>query len=171
MIYTLFQSLTRLSKRVALTSIIALGITLFAAPDTADAYAPRLTTVNVYNIYAGLVPVAALQPVAQLRTPEQVTSTAVYLMTSYTSLPELTDSSPFITANGSHVRMGTIAANCLPFGTRVRIPDLFGDQIFVVEDRLAARKPCSMIDVWLPTYAEAKQFGVKRAKVEILAMK
>ncbi|MBD3252034.1 hypothetical protein GF380_06350, partial [Candidatus Uhrbacteria bacterium] len=55
-------------------------------------------------------------------------------MTAYTSRPEETDDTPFITADGSHVRDGIVAANFLPFGTKVRIPSLFGDQIFEVHD-------------------------------------
>lgn len=171
MTYTFSTLHKSLSIRTAIVGAFAFTIAFLGLPQVAQASGPRLTTINVYNVYAGVVPVAAPQTVAPVKVPEQVKSSSVYLMTSYTSLPELTDGSPFITANGSHVHMGTIAANCLPFGTRVRIPDLFGDQIFVVEDRLAARKPCGMIDVWLPTYQEAKKFGVRHAKIEILAAK
>lgn len=123
--------------------------------------------LSIYNIYQGMVPVK-VEPVVVPPPPEPVQFTATYTLTSYTSIAALTDSSPFITANGSHVHMGTVAANCLSFGTRIQIPDLFGDQIFVVEDRLAARKGCGMIDVWLPTYQEAKKFGVKHVQVKVL---
>lgn len=89
-------------------------------------------------------------------------------LTAYTSRVEETDSTPFITANGSHVHMGTIAANCLPFGTKVQLPDLYGDQIFVVEDRLHPRKGCAVIDVWLPEYHQAIQFGKKYSTIYVL---
>jgi len=87
-------------------------------------------------------------------------------MTAYSSTPGQTDSTPFITANGSHVRDGIVAANFLPFGTKVKIPELYGDKVFSVEDRMNARYYYK-IDVWMPTYEEAKKFGVKYVEVEI----
>lgn len=90
------------------------------------------------------------------------------LLTAYTSRVQETDSTPFITANGSHVHMGTIAANCLPFGTKVQLPELFPDQVFVVEDRLHPRKGCGQLDVWLPEYDQAIQFGKRYSTVYVL---
>lgn len=87
-------------------------------------------------------------------------------MTAYSSTPGQTDSTPFITANGSHVRDGIVAANFLSFGTQVRIPEVFGDKVFSVEDRMNARYYYK-IDVWMPTYEEAKNFGVKYVEVEV----
>ncbi len=87
-------------------------------------------------------------------------------MTAYSSTLGQTDSTPFITANGSHVRDGIVATNFLPFGTKVRIPEVFGDKVFSVEDRMNARYYYK-IDVWMPTYEEAKNFGVKYVEVEI----
>lgn len=112
-----------------------------------------------------LQPTREYLPVNVARQPRRVMQLT---LTAYTSLPGLTDGSPFITANGSHVQPGTIAANCLPFGAKVQFPELYGDQIFVVEDRLHPRKGCAVIDVWLPTYNEAKQFGVKYTAVHVL---
>jgi len=90
------------------------------------------------------------------------------LATAYTSLAAQTDSSPWITASGSTTRFGVIATNTLPFGTQVRLPDMYGDQIFVVEDRMNARYGHGRIDVWLPTNTEAKQFGVRQLVMEVL---
>ena len=86
-------------------------------------------------------------------------------MTAYTSAPNETDGSPFITADGSVVRDGIVATNALPFGTKVRIPSLFGDKIFTVHDRMNQRY-YYRVDVWMTTKKEAFAFGVKR-KVEI----
>lgn len=79
-------------------------------------------------------------------------------MTAYSSTPDQTDSSPFITANGTHVHEGTLACNFLPFGTKVKIPEYFGDRIFIVEDRMAKRFSNRM-DVWFPSRSAAMQFG------------
>jgi len=89
------------------------------------------------------------------------------IATAYSSTPDQTDSSPFITANGSFVRQGVVAANFLKFGTKVRIPEVYGDKIFVVEDRMA-KKNSHKIDIWMESRAQALEFGVKYLTVEIL---
>lgn len=171
MIPTFSHPYPRLSFPATLCLVLA-SFSLAGVFQPAYASGPHQKMISIYNIYEGAVPVKVEQPiVAPEPQPEPVQFTAHYTLTSYTSLAALTDSSPFITASGSRVHMGTVAANCLPFGTRIQIPELYGDAIFVVEDRLHPRKGCGMIDVWLPTYAEAKKFGVKHAEVEILAMK
>ena len=95
--------------------------------------------------------------------------------TAYNSEPGQTDDTPCITANGhdlcdTYATYGadnTIAANFLPMGTAVRFPELYGDQIFVVRDRMNARYGYGRIDLWLPTHQEATQFGVERMEMEI----
>ncbi len=87
-------------------------------------------------------------------------------LTAYTSESWQTDSTPFITASGTHVRDGIVAANFLPIGTKVRIPELFGDKVFVVEDRMNKRYWHKM-DIWMKHTPDAKQFGVKEATIEI----
>ncbi|TAL20346.1 hypothetical protein EPN90_01195 [Patescibacteria group bacterium] len=89
-------------------------------------------------------------------------------VTAYSSTPDQTDDTPFITANGSRVRDGIIAANFLPFGTRVRFPELFGDKVFTVEDRMNARY-FYRADIWMESRAAAWEFGIKRkVLVEVL---
>ena len=58
------------------------------------------------------------------------------LVTAYSSTVDQCDSTPFITASGIHVHNGTVAANFLRFGTKIKFPVLFGDKIFIVEDRM-----------------------------------
>jgi len=89
-------------------------------------------------------------------------------VTGYSSSVQECDSSPFITASGTRVHEGTLAANCLPFGTKVRIPELFGDKIFTVEDRLNRRFGCSTIDVWQPDRGSALKIGSQYTTIEIL---
>src|SRR3989344_4085984 len=57
------------------------------------------------------------------------------IATAYSSTIEQTDESPFVTASGSTVRNGIVANNGLKFGTKIRIPLLYGNRIFIVEDR------------------------------------
>ncbi len=88
-------------------------------------------------------------------------------ISAYSSTPDQTDDTPFITARGTYVRDGIIAANFLPFGTKIKIPELFGDKIFVVEDRMNSRY-WHKIDIWFPERQDALEFGVKTAKIQIV---
>ncbi len=103
--------------------------------------------------------------------PDQSSETAARTMTvpatAYTSDPKECDSTPFTTADGSHVYDGVIAANFLKFGTRIRLPDQFGDKVFVVHDRMNARYDYR-IDIWMPTKAAAFAWGVRTVKIEVL---
>lgn len=90
-------------------------------------------------------------------------------ITAYSSTKDQTDDTPFITALGTHVRDGVIAANFLPFGTVLKIPELYGDKAFVVEDRMNSRYGHGRIDIWFPERSIAKEFGVKRVKIEIIS--
>lgn len=109
------------------------------------------------------------QALIQPANPDTPVVVAQYwvIITAYSSTFDQTDSTPFITASGTYVRDGVVACNFLKFGTRVRFPQLYGEKIFVVEDRMAPRNSHKM-DVWFVTRWQAKQFGVKKAKVEVL---
>lgn len=87
------------------------------------------------------------------------------LITAYSSTPDQTDSSPFITAAGTHVHDGIVAANFLPFGTKVRIPSLDPNKIFTVEDRM---KSNVKMDIWFSSRQEAINFGAKVLEIEIV---
>ncbi len=88
-------------------------------------------------------------------------------VTAYSSVPEETDDTPFITASGYNVRDGIIAANFLPFGTLVMIPDIFGDKVFTVLDRMHRRKE-GFIDIWMPTKEDALNFGIHNTDIVIV---
>ena len=87
--------------------------------------------------------------------------------TAYTSRVQETDDTPFITASGSTVRDGIVAANFLPFGTEIKIPKLFGNKIFVVEDRMSPKKGYH-IDIWFPSRPEALEFGAHLTYIEVV---
>ncbi len=90
------------------------------------------------------------------------------VITAYSSTRWQTDDTPYITAAGTWVREGIVANNLLPFGTKIRIPELYGDKIFVVEDRMNSRKGYYHVDIWFPSYWEAKNFGAPRTHIEVL---
>lgn len=95
------------------------------------------------------------------------TNTKIVTLTAYSSTPDQTDSTPFITAYNTFVRDGIVAANFLKFGTKIKIPRYFGDKIFVVEDRMHQRFS-QRVDIWFPTRQEAKNFGIKTTELVIL---
>ena len=86
------------------------------------------------------------------------------VLTAYSSTPDQTDDTPFITASNTHVRDGIVAANFLAFGTKVQIPEIFGDKVFTVEDRMA-KKHSDKMDIWFPERHLAKKFGIQEAEV------
>lgn len=88
-------------------------------------------------------------------------------ITAYSSTPEETDDTPFITAMGTKVRDGIIATNILPFGTKVKIPELFGNKVFVVEDRMHSRKK-NNVDIWMESKQDALEFGIAYSDIIIL---
>ncbi len=87
---------------------------------------------------------------------------------AYSSSVDETDSTPFITAKGTYVRDGIVATNFLPFGTAIKIPEVYGNKIFVVEDRMNSRYWYN-VDVWFPSKDLAKQFGRKTVRIEIVS--
>ena len=87
-------------------------------------------------------------------------------ITAYSSSPDETDSTPFITASGSRTRDGVVATNVLPFGTKVKIPELFGDKVFTVEDRMN-RRYTERLDIWFPSKYQAKKFGKQLAQIVV----
>jgi len=106
-------------------------------------------------------------PVAGDREPLKIIKV---VSTAYSSDVWQTDDTPCIPASGydlcaHYEKYGegdTIAANFLPLGTKVRFPEFYGDKVFIVRDRMNARYGYGRIDIWMPTYNEAKTFGVKR---------
>lgn len=99
--------------------------------------------------------------------PDQMDRRIDVVVTAYSSTPEETDDTPFITAYGTNVHPGIVATNILPYGTKIRIPSLYGDKIFTVEDRMNSRKGYQ-IDIWFPDPKAASDFGVEYADIEVL---
>jgi 3D (Asp-Asp-Asp) domain-containing protein len=90
------------------------------------------------------------------------------VITAYSSTEDQTDDTPFITASGRAVAAGIKANNMLPFGTKIKIPELFGDKIFVVEDRMNQRKGKYHADIWFEDYSDARDFGAKVTEIVVI---
>lgn len=152
-----------------LTAIIALFPIAGLWPTMLGSTLASPTTQAASDVPAAQV---AEQPAQIFPLPQvaqyEVKRTVRLTVTAYTSSVDETDNSPFITASGTRVRDGIIAQNSLPFGTRVRFPDAFGDKVFVVEDRLSSRKGTYIADIWMPTKTDAQTWGARVLTMEIL---
>ncbi len=82
------------------------------------------------------------------------------IVTGYSSTPDQTDDTPFITASGQRVRLGIVATNEFPFGILLLIDGL----IYEVQDRTNARYGYR-IDIWFPTRAEALAWGKRTLEI------
>lgn len=83
-------------------------------------------------------------------------------VTAYNSEISQCDNNPCITANGfnvcKHGIEDVIATNILPFGTKVMFPELYGDKVFTVQDRMNP-KYTYRADIWMVNHADAIKFG------------
>lgn len=184
-------------QNIVLATIIAcvFQFALFYAPALADdaikgaeaASNDEIVTINdsivksktmdqeAANIKVAISTEAATStPETATSTPEKVEKvikTSTHTITAYNSEAAQTDSSPCITANGfnvcKHGIEDTVAANFLPMGTKIKIPELFGDRIFIVRDRMNKKHP-NRVDIWMKERPAAIKFGVKVAKIQVI---
>lgn len=112
---------------------------------------------------------SSLLPIAAPKSPDRIVRTVSVVVTAYSSTTWQTDDTPFTTASGTTVREGVVAANFLPMGTKIKLPDLYGDKIFVVEDRMHPRQKY-VVDIWFPSYSEALNFGAKYTKIQVIEL-
>jgi 3D (Asp-Asp-Asp) domain-containing protein len=109
--------------------------------------------------------------------------------TAYNSIPNQTDSTPFVTATGSRTRFGIVALSRdllrrIPYGSIVRIEDLgnwsngrgrgtynrmLSGVNFIVEDTMHIRKR-NTVDVWMPTRRGAIQWGARQIRVTVIRL-
>lgn len=106
-------------------------------------------------------------------TPKEyeVVRTMHVVATAYSSTVDQCDSTPCITADGfnvcKHGKEDVIAANFLRLGTKVKLPELFGDRIFTVHDRMNPRYNYR-IDIWMTDRNKALSFGKRYVKIEVV---
>ena len=176
-----------MGKRMALTLALISSLTFFyggsagngpqqsgfesllssSAPRAQEAQAQGITLQDV------AVPDAVVENPSTSTQPSLVkqrpSATLVVVATAYSSTPDQTDSTPFITASGDHVRDGIVAANFLPFGTQFKIPAYYGNKVFTVDDRMNARYDgMHTIDIWFNSRQSAIDFGRQRLAIELL---
>ena len=132
-----------------------------------------ISGLNGTNMGLSRTPTSGLQAIDTVSTAtfiavaEKEVEAYTVFITAYSSSPDETDDTPHVTASGGRVRDGIIAANFLPFGTKVLIPSIFGEKVFIVEDRMHRRKT-NNIDIWMPSKKEALIFGITNAEIIVL---
>jgi|AntAceMinimDraft_18_1070375.scaffolds.fasta_scaffold02054_5 3D (Asp-Asp-Asp) domain-containing protein len=149
----------------ALTFILVCGV--FIAPSPINLERTKSAEPTLLNTALPLVKECSVIGYASPSAKDSRVQYLKVIVTAYSSRPEETDDDPFITASGQFVRQGIIANNLLPFGTMVKLPKLFGDQVFVVQDRMNAQKSNYHIDIWFASTAEAIRFGAKNTIAEV----
>jgi 3D (Asp-Asp-Asp) domain-containing protein len=169
--FTLIRRVPELIRRSPVESLLLaallVGLSYIVVPLTAGAKAAEqaedravaLIVASMQNQTASYGQLPAAKLVGPYYT-KYVTASA------YNSVPWQTDDTPFITASGTTVRHGVLAANFLPIGTLVTMPDIYGEQIFVVEDRMNPRYT-NNVDIWMEHISDAKQFGRKQVKIHV----
>lgn len=190
MIYKAFRKIAVQANRLTALLILAALVVLAGSPQSVKAQKGSILPIDI----SALVLSENVEndeirqfPKSNERDPRYSTWVVA---SAYSSDPYQTDSTPCIPAMGNfnlcenyelHGQEDTIASNCIPLGTQVKLPSLYGDRIFTVRDRMNERYGCDRVDVWIGSdgsfggknYREAKSkakaFGLKRTKIEIFA--
>lgn len=159
---------------ITLIFILFFDFVLFPAPILAkneDFGTQVITNEAVFAENITKKEVAITNKEVAITKKTNIKTSGLYEMTAYTSEVAQCDASPCITANGfnvcAHGIEDTVAANFLKFGTKIKIPELYGDRIFVVRDRMNKRYP-DRVDIWFKDKKQAIKFGFKVAKIEVL---
>ena len=147
-----------------LSASLSLGSSFFGSPVLP---AQDIGGNGLLSIETGLPMIEGTSLLARETGLPKVKSRMLVTATAYSSTPGQTDDTPFITAAGTETRAGIVAANFLPMGTSIRMPELYGEKVFVVEDRMHPRKGYQ-VDIWFADTKEALDFGAKIVTIEVL---
>lgn len=155
-------------RKAVITAIIVILALNISIQETAAAWEIKdiINAINTKQNMVNFFVVTGTDSVVAVGEPE-TPKTMKVTVTGYSSTPEETDDTPFITASNSMVHDGVAAANFLEFGTKIKIPSIYGDKVFTIEDRMA-KKHSDKIDIWFPEKQLAKKFGKQQLEVQIL---
>jgi 3D (Asp-Asp-Asp) domain-containing protein len=121
-------------------------------------------------VLTGMTVSTAMAPVpilpGDIGSPFELPTTGTFraTITAYTSSFEETDEDPWITASGREPESGMVACpRRFAFGTKLRI----GERVYECADRLHPRYD-TRFDIWMETKEDARAFGRRRLRVEVL---
>lgn len=156
------KNITKYMLLAAMPLNLYMSATYAPVQDISDV--PRLEVAQDAFLMANTAP-ASQAPTHYNRV--SIARTMTVTSTGYNSEVRQTDDSPFIAADGTRVFDGMVAANFLPFGTQIKIPDYYGDKVFTVHDRMAKRFS-NRVDVWFEHKSDAIQWGRRTVRIEIV---
>lgn len=157
-----------MTKRKILITILSFALILGGFPALKHKLQDAFAKTELQEIQVSQLAMVQENTLAQVASPQNPKQIIKAVVTAYSSTVGQTDSTPFVTAAGTMVHDGIVANNLLPFGTKIRMPDLYGDKIFVVEDRMNKRKGDNHFDIWFASTQDAKKFGVEITYIEVL---
>jgi len=140
--------------------IFAIFIAIFCLPKISSWAFCDIDTISLFN---------KVQQIVSFNAKPEIKTIKLYV-TAYSSNEDETDDSPCISASGynlcQHDAENVVACNFLPFGTKVKFPQLDPDKIYTVVDRMHERFN-SRMDIWMDSKTKAKEFGIKYLTAEI----
>lgn len=157
---------------VALTLLIGLGMAVPLA-------APRQAVPDTRTVTELIQPIPGSMDPASTRTLDGESVMGLdfipTVVTGYSSTPDQTDDTPWLTAWCTQTRPGIIALSRdllrtftegapFDFGDRVLVA---GVGVFLVEDTMATRWK-NRADIWFPTRSEARQWGRREALLALV---
>jgi len=161
------------AKKIILGLVIVFVFDFFFFPAPVFASEEIVTDQSVFIISeeTSITPEPVFIGNLPVNSDLEVVKSGYITATAYTSEVSQCYGAPCLIANGfnlcEHGIEDSIAANFLPFGTKVRLPDHFGDRIFIVRDRMNAKYDYR-IDIWMVDKVDARKFGVKSVRFEVL---
>ena len=152
----------RLISLWLLTILITVQVTLIVEGDKVD------EVIEVVEVEYIIVTENEYEQLEAIERPYRVETLTV---TAYAPLDNQSgicaDSDPTSTSTGTYPQMGTVAVNPdrFPYGTEFYIPG-YGEGV-ALDTGGAVRQDSSKIDVFMPTYDEAIEWGVQELEVVI----
>jgi 3D (Asp-Asp-Asp) domain-containing protein len=161
-----------LAKKIAWLGQLALFVSLFVPHPSQAATLALDVGSQQSTLKMSQIETESLHTDGSVTIEPQPDKSLDAVITAYSSTLDQTDNDPFTAASGKQVYDGMVANNCLPFGTKLRFPDLYGKKVFTVDDRMNSRYGCHRFDIWLKASRSiVNSFGVKRVAVEIFVQK
>ncbi len=140
--------------------VIAIFIAIFCMPKISSLAYHEITTSDYFSPLRNIIGLNFEPEIYKIKLS----------VTAYNSTIGQTDSTPCITASGynlcKHDKENVVATNYLPFGTKIRFPELDPHKIYTVVDRMNERYNARM-DIWMKSKEEARSFGMKYLTVEV----
>ncbi len=115
-----------------------------------------------------LITIIAFMSIVTNAQKVQVVRVEGVSISAFTASKKECGKSDGITASGVKVHDGVIACNFLPFGTKVRIPSMYGDKVFTVYCRLK-KGYVNHVDIYTKLVSTALRIGRRTCDIEVIS--